>query len=94
MHEIITRIAPLNLGIYPDKFMRTPLHYAAKHGQADLLKYMLESGKINLFDENGKSELYYAVESGDTESVKVIVHQNVTTGNLNFFSGFQRIDLD
>ncbi|KAG0800420.1 hypothetical protein G6F22_002250 [Rhizopus arrhizus] len=83
LHEIITRIAPLNLGIYPDKFMRTPLHYAAKHGQADLLKYMLESGKINLFDENGKSELYYAVESGDTESVKILINSGASICGQN-----------
>ncbi|KAI9257420.1 ankyrin repeat-containing domain protein [Sporodiniella umbellata] len=84
--EIVAKIAPLKLSIFPDKFMRTPLHYAAKHGQKALLEYLLSNNaEINLYDEDLKTELYYAVEFGNTDNVKTLIRFGANTSSHKNF---------
>jgi ankyrin repeat protein len=63
----------LNLKIYVDKYGRSPLHYAAKHGQSLLLQHFIgmTGNTLNLRDQSGETEMDYAVLSGEIECVKV-----------------------
>jgi len=76
IEDIIERLLTLNIPINKDNNGRSPVHYAAKHGQTILLRRLLVMPNItkylNTADEEGKSELYYAVESLNYDSVKVI----------------------
>lgn len=71
--DIIERILTLNLPLKKDNNNRTPIHYAAKHGQTSLLQRLLAmpESTINIIDIDKNNELYYAVESGVVESVMV-----------------------
>lgn len=73
LQNIIECIEPLNLAFCLDKFDKSPIHYAAKHGQINLLKYLLSMKdlRLNVFDKDGNSELDYAVESGYPEIIQV-----------------------
>lgn len=84
LKEIIQIIVPLNLKLLPDVHQRTPLHYAAKYGQVYLFNHLLqmENRPLNIFDEDGKSELYYAVESKSYTIVKVGYYSYNVENNL------------
>lgn len=71
--DIIERISSLNLSISKDNSGRTPIHYAAKHGQTALLQRLLAmpNVEINVVDKDDNTELTYAVDSGNIEIVKV-----------------------
>ncbi|KAI9315378.1 poly polymerase catalytic domain-containing protein [Dichotomocladium elegans] len=66
----------LHLSVVPetDSRGRSPIHYAAKHGQDALLKQLLRMGvTINKLDEDGIAELWYAVYSGHVSTVKILL---------------------
>ncbi|KAL0582203.1 hypothetical protein ABG067_007983, partial [Albugo candida] len=78
IEDIIERLLALNISISKDNKGRSPIHYAAKHGQTILLRRLLTMTNIvkdiNTADEEGKSELYYAVESLNYDSVKELLN--------------------
>jgi ankyrin repeat protein len=86
LQNIIERIEPLNLGFCLDKFDKSPIHYAAKHGQIKLLKYLLsmKNCRLNVFDKDGNSELDYAVESGNPEIIQVSC-RNISNYNKSIY---------
>lgn len=49
----------------------SPMHYAAKHGQNTLLRYLCERHTPNVTDNEGRTELWYAAAWGQAESAKV-----------------------
>ncbi|KAI9485555.1 MAG: ankyrin repeat-containing domain protein [Benjaminiella poitrasii] len=53
LDNFIPKLASAHLEIYADKYGRTPLHYAAKHGQYTLLEYLLQIHSIvfDIYDE-------------------------------------------
>lgn len=73
VEDIVERLLVLNLPLSQDSFGRTPIHYAAKHGQIVLLRRFLSmpNAKFNIADADGKSELCYAVEDSNVETVEV-----------------------
>ena len=73
IHDIVEKLLKLNLSFSKDTHGRTPFHYAAKHGQKVLLEYLLAQPNIELgvIDSDEKSELCYAVESGNADILKV-----------------------
>lgn len=73
VEDIVERLLVLNLPLSQDSFGRTPIHYAAKHGQIVLLRRFLSmpNVKINIADTDRKSELCYAVEDSNAETVTV-----------------------
>ncbi|KAI7902907.1 ankyrin repeat-containing domain protein [Cokeromyces recurvatus] len=77
LDNFISKIALINLGLDRDKYGRTPLHYASKYGQYRLLQYLVENFHIvlNIIDEDGKSELDYAVESCEIQCVEILLHK-------------------
>lgn len=57
----------------PDKFNRTPLHYAAKFGHESLVKLLLNNKvAVDLIDVDGCTPLWYAVTTNSTDSFYVI----------------------
>ena len=60
-----------------DQRDRTPLHYAAIHGQEDIVRLLLEAGaKSDTLDEAGASPGHLAVQSGDEKTVRVFIDKN------------------
>lgn len=52
----------------------TPLHQAAKNGDANMISMLLSRGaKVNSQDVNGASALYFGCRSGDLESVRLLL---------------------
>ncbi|ORZ03584.1 poly polymerase catalytic domain-domain-containing protein [Syncephalastrum racemosum] len=52
---------------------RSPMHYAAKHGQSTLLRYLCARHAPNMTDNAGLSELWYAAASGHAECAKILL---------------------
>lgn len=73
--EFVSRIKTANPPIVKDNYNRTPLHYAAMHGQDLLLERLVQSDDIslNFYDVDGKSELDYAIESCQIDCLKVFL---------------------
>ena len=58
----------------PDKFGRTPFHYAAMKFGEDVLQLFVDRGaNINDVDDNGFSVLHFAVAGGNIEAVRYLV---------------------
>ncbi|WP_349968545.1 ankyrin repeat domain-containing protein [Wolbachia endosymbiont of Armadillidium arcangelii] len=55
-----------------DKSDKTPLHYAAKSGNLELVKYLVEEkgADVNARDMSNKTPIRYAAESGNLDLVK------------------------
>ncbi|CEP17999.1 hypothetical protein [Parasitella parasitica] len=73
--EFVSRIKTVNPPFIQDSYNRTPLHYAAKHGQDLLLQRLVKINDIglNINDVDGKSEIDYAVEACQIDCVKIIL---------------------
>lgn len=59
-----------------DIFGNTPLHYAARSGNIEIIKYFLSNGgakDINLSNHKGCTPLYYAVFHGDKEILELLL---------------------
>lgn len=71
--EFVSKVKAANPPLIKDSFGRTPLHYAAMHGQDLLLDRLIQFNAIgvNYYDIDGKSELDYAVESCQMECLTV-----------------------
>lgn len=78
----IVRLA-LAAGVLPsikDGSGRTPLHYAAEHGRADLLRAMLgaDASAIDEIDLTSMTPLLYAVAARSVESVSLLLDHGAT----------------
>ncbi|KAI9264234.1 hypothetical protein BDA99DRAFT_51448 [Phascolomyces articulosus] len=73
--DVIAKVAELGLPFETDVHQRTPIHYAAMHGQSTLLNNLLSAGgsEINQLDEDGLSELWHATSSQDIHSIQLLV---------------------
>lgn len=72
--DIIERLLTLSLPICNDIHQRSPLHYAAKHGQAMLLRQLISMAdeyQIQSIDKDGNAPIDYAVNSKNFDCVKV-----------------------
>ncbi|KAJ9612098.1 hypothetical protein H2200_003693 [Cladophialophora chaetospira] len=60
----------------------TPLHWAAKHGRAEIATILLDRGRINVDckDRHGHTPLYKAVNSGSAAVVKVLLGHGADHG--------------
>ena len=56
----------------------TPLHAAAKHGHADVVKQLLarKGIELNKRDESGRTPLFIAIQEGNLEIVNLLLNQN------------------
>lgn len=73
VEDIIERFLPLNLSICLDVYHRSPISYAAEHGQSLILKQLISMDKtqIQAIDKAGKVPIDYAVDSKNLACVKV-----------------------
>ena len=73
MPDVIAKIVELGLPFESDVYQRTPIHYAAMHGQSTLLNNLISAGgnEVNQLDKYGLSELWYAASSRSIHSVQV-----------------------
>ena len=54
----------------------TPLHAAARHGQADMVKNLVSSGaKVNVYNFEGQTPLHCAVQNGNVGIVEYLIDQ-------------------
>ncbi|KAK4515576.1 uncharacterized protein ATC70_010527 [Mucor velutinosus] len=74
--EFVAKVKAANPPIIKDSFGRTPLHYAAMHGQDLLLDRLIQFDAIgvNYYDIDGKSELDYAVESCQVDCLTILLN--------------------
>lgn len=57
-----------------DTLRQTPLFYAAREGNTECAKFLIDSGcEVNHRDENGQTALFYAFYSGDMDCVHLLV---------------------
>jgi hypothetical protein len=89
VEDIIERLLTLNLPICNDIYNRSPIHYAAKHGQTLLLRRLLSmaESQIQNIDKDGNSAIDYAVDSKKFDSVKVCRFHLLFYTVINFFIG-------
>ena len=61
-----------------DHFQQNALHIACGSGHADLVKYLLDTGEINIYakDNNGNTCLHMAVKSALVKSSWLITQQH------------------
>ncbi|KAI8149897.1 ankyrin repeat-containing domain protein [Fennellomyces sp. T-0311] len=80
--DLITKLADLGLPFITDVHQRTPIHYAAKHGQTSLLNKILAAGgsAINKLDEDGLSELWYAASAYSIGCVQALLSAGAIIG--------------
>ncbi|KAI8979262.1 ankyrin repeat-containing domain protein [Mycotypha africana] len=86
--EYLKSIMPLmsdsSLPVSKDVYGRTPVHYAAMHGQNTLLLQLLSMGtNVNSVDEDNLTELEYAVESGSLKCVKILLEAGAVVTRQN-----------
>ena len=66
-----------------DKYGQTPLHYAAKSANLEVVKYLVEKGAdINMADKVGAKTVGFAAENNDIEGFKCIVVKGGTCCRL------------
>lgn len=74
--ETVNRILDRDptLALKPDRSNRRPLHYAAKKGNAEMVKTLVRKGaNVNDKDNKGYTPLHYACSNGNPESVKILL---------------------
>lgn len=62
----------------PDAYERRPLHYAAMHGHAGIVSYLLESVDPTATDMDGYTPLMHAITQGHLEVVRIFVTDKIT----------------
>ena len=59
------------------KYHKTPLHYAAKHGHLDIVKYLVEEKNcdVDCRDKNGDIPLHSAATGGSVNTVQYLISE-------------------
>lgn len=58
-----------------DPFGQTPLHYAARYGDKEMLSLLCHPDSLNAQDTEGKTPLIWAVETNNLAAAKVLIEQ-------------------
>lgn len=74
---------------FADSNDKTLLHYLAKSGKADILRFVIENSNFDIEEavrnRDGKTPLHYAAKSGNKEYLKILIENeadfNCTTNN-------------
>nr|XP_031857790.1 uncharacterized protein CI109_006812 [Kwoniella shandongensis]KAA5524862.1 hypothetical protein CI109_006812 [Kwoniella shandongensis] len=62
----------------PDAYDRRPLHYAAMHGHAPIVSFLLHSADPSATDMDGYTPLMHAITQGHLEVVRMFVNGKIT----------------
>uniref|UniRef100_A0A1X7T6D4 Uncharacterized protein n=1 Tax=Amphimedon queenslandica TaxID=400682 RepID=A0A1X7T6D4_AMPQE len=64
-----------------DKCCTTPLHFASETGNGNIIKLLITKGNadVNAIDENSRTPLFNAVESGSIEAVNILFANGART---------------
>ncbi|KAF7723583.1 hypothetical protein EC973_001824 [Apophysomyces ossiformis] len=84
LEDFIEKISTIDIEICPDAHGRTPVHYAAKHGQDALLRHLVSQSAcpLDIPDEEKTYELWYAVSSNNAECVQILLNSGVQVNQL------------
>ncbi|UCC96962.1 MAG: ankyrin repeat domain-containing protein, partial [Phycisphaerales bacterium] len=75
IRTILTRATAVNVNVV-DRNNVTPLHIAARRGQTDTCKTLINSGAaVNLRDEHGHTSVHHAVRAGNIETADWLIKQ-------------------
>lgn len=67
-----------------DKLMNTALHHAAKNGNEELAKLLIDNGApINKADIYGSTPLHYAVQGGHNDVVLTLLHSGAVVNTAD-----------
>ena len=61
------------------------LLWAARHGENDTLRLLLNEGNVSVTDRNGDGLLWAALQSGNAETVELVVKAGATGENHNLY---------
>ena len=61
------------------------LLWAARHGENDTLRLLLNEGNVSVTDRNGDGLLWVALQSGNAETVELVVKAGATGENHNLY---------
>ncbi|KAI9309588.1 ankyrin repeat-containing domain protein [Cunninghamella echinulata] len=88
LHDFIERITKLNLKLFADSENYTPLHYAAKNGQEELMKHLLklDPHPQTIFDNiNHQSQIMLAVSSNNVNCVKLLLEAGLSLNQVQSY---------
>ncbi|XP_075069745.1 transient receptor potential cation channel subfamily A member 1 isoform X2 [Mixophyes fleayi] len=71
-----------------DEIEGTPLHYASKHGNLELMLMIINEASdevLDVLDCKGRTPLHYAVMKNQTDSVKVLLSRGADPNILNYY---------
>ncbi|MHC4509128.1 MAG: ankyrin repeat domain-containing protein [Planctomycetota bacterium] len=75
IRTILRRATAVNVNVV-DRNNVTPLHIAARRGQTDICKTLINSGAaVNLRDEHGHTSVHHAVRAGNIETADWLIKQ-------------------
>lgn len=92
--KIVQELVAKGAKCLPDRDGRTAIHFAAIHGSAEIVRFLLENGcELNVQDKLGYTALQRASIEGHTEVVRILLDgnaaidlQDVVVGKAPFFS--------
>ncbi|CAF0733021.1 unnamed protein product [Didymodactylos carnosus] len=84
LKSLIDHVDAQRLGEIKDKHRASLLHYAARHGQTDILQYLIEHKKMdaNLKSENGATAAHDASVCDRLEALEYLFHQTELKSNV------------
>ncbi len=68
------------------------LLWAARHGENDTLRLLLNEGNVSVTDRNGDGLLWAALQSGNAETVELVVKAGATGEPQSLLGGARRLD--
>lgn len=62
-----------------DAHEQTPLHYAARYGNAEMVDICIHADNLNTLDTEGKTPLIWAIQSNNLAAAQVLIQRGATS---------------
>lgn len=77
----------INYGANVNNMDISPLHYACKLGNIEIIQLLLGNGAdINLINNSGKSPIYYACKHGNIELIKYLIEHGANFNDISIIN--------